>query len=211
MGNHGDRSTQPESPPVSTMGNRIWKYYSSWLQESFTCSQCGWRGTVGCQDLEIGGGAAIIECPKCCRSLGVVQFPTLRDTEEAAAKGNAEAIAALPGFQQRIKSNWELLERFAQEKLLSTDQLPELEGDALALIWDFDKGADGEYYQIIRLGDIELWRELAFFNNVRRYNEVKELLKQKYGARFQSLTPTSASMEWLTGDNFGVALRLSYT
>jgi len=161
---------------------------------------------------EVGGGAVSIECPKCYRNLGVViEFPNLKDTEEAAAHGNQEAIAALPGFRQRIKRNYELLEKFEQEKLRNADQLPDLEGESLEFDWDFEKGADGEFHQVIRTGDVEVWRELAFFNNVRRFEEIKELLTVKYGTRFKSLTPTSASMEWLSGDNLGRALQISNT
>ena len=76
--------------------------------------------------------------------------------------------------------------------------------------WDFEKGQDGEFYQIIRSGDAEVWRELAFFNNVPRFEEIMRLLKAKYGARFRSLTPTTTSLEWLSGDNLGRALRISY-
>jgi hypothetical protein len=191
---------------------RLWPYYSAWQQEKFQCQHCGWIGNVGFADLDYGSDvASIIECPKCFQSLGVVEYPNLKDTEEAAAQGNAEAIAALPGFRQRVNHNWELLERFEQEKITSVDQLPELEGESLEFTWDFAKAADGEYYQTIRLGERELWRELAFWSNVRRFEQVNGLLKQKYGARFRSLTPTDASLEWLTGDNLSDLIQLSYT
>jgi hypothetical protein len=190
---------------------RVCKYYSDWQHEAFACSQCGWTGTVSHGDLEAGDVAAIIECPKCFRSLGVVLYPNLQETKEAAAQGNAEAIKALPSFESRIKQNWELLERFEQEKLRSADQLPNLDGQALEFEWNFVKGDDGEFYQVIRAGDVEAWRELAFFNNGPRFEEIKGLLRAKYGTRFKSLTPTVASIEWLSGDNLGKALRLTYT
>ncbi len=185
-------------------------YYSGWQHEVFTREHCGWTGTVGYQDLEAGDVAAIIECPRCCRSMGVVLYPNLKETGEAAAQGNAEAIKALPGFEARVNHNWELLDRFEQEKIRSADQLPDLDGQSLEFEWDFVKGADGEFYQVIRVGDAEVWRELAFFNNLRRFEEIKKLLKAKYGTRFKSLTPTGASMEWLSGDNLGRALQISY-
>jgi len=190
---------------------KVCKYYSDWQHEAFTCSQCGWTGTVGHQDLEVGDVAAIIECPKCYRSMGVVLYPNLQETKEAAANGNEEAIKALPSFEARIERNWELLDRFEQEKLRSADQLPDLNGESLEFDWDFQKGLDGEWYQVIRAGDAEVWRELAFFNNIRRFEEVKGLLKAKYGTRFKSLTPTRASIEWLSGDSLFKALQLTYT
>jgi len=193
---------------VSGMG-RVCKYYSGWQREPFTCSQCGWTGTVGYRDLEAGDVAAIIECPKCYRSLGVVAYPNLEETREAAANGNEEALKALPSFESRVDHNWELLDRFDREKLRSTDQLPDLEGESLEFDWDFQKGSDGEFYQVIRARDAEVWRELAFFNSLHRFEEIKEMLRRKYGKRFKCLRPTPASIEWLSGDNLGKALQIS--
>ena len=188
---------------------KLWPYYSAWQKEKFQCQHCEWSGNVGFADLDYGSdSAALIECPQCYQSLGVVEFPNLKDTEEAAAQGNAEAIAALPDFRQRVNHNWELLEKFEREKITSVDQLPELQEESLEFVWDFVKATDGEYYQIIRLGERELWRELAFWNNLGRFEEVKGLLKQKYGTWFRSLTPTDDSLEWLTGDNAGRLMRL---
>jgi len=161
--------------------------------------------------LEAGDTAAIIECPKCYRSLGVVLYPNLEETKEAAAQGNEEALQALPDFESRIERNWELLDRFEQDKIRSADQLPDLEGASLEFRWDFVKGEDGDFYQIIRVGDTELWRELAFFNNLWRFEQIKGLLRTKYGTRFKSLTPTLASIEWLSGDNLGKALQIKFT
>jgi len=190
---------------------KVFKYYSDWQHEAFACSQCGWTGTVSYQDLEAGDVAAIIECPQYCKSVGVVLYPSLQETKDAAAQGNEAAIKALPSFETRIKDNWELLDRFEQEQLRTTDQLPSLAGESLEFDWDFEKGYDGEWYQVIRAGDAQVWRELAFFNNVRRFEEIKGMLKAKYGTRFKSLTPTVASLEWLSGDNLGRALQINYT
>ncbi len=146
---------------------KVLKYYSDWQHETFTCSQCGWAGTVSYEDLEVGDVAATIECKKCYRSLGVVMFPSLQQTKEAAAAGNEEAIKALPSFESRVERNWELLDS-SKRKNPNADQLADLEGESLEFDWDFEKGADGEFNQIIRTGDVEVWREPAFFNNVPR-------------------------------------------
>jgi hypothetical protein len=189
---------------------RIWKFYSNWQQEFFACAACGWTGKVGFEDLDVGDVAAIIECPKCYCRLGVVLYPNLEDTKAAAAEGNREAIQELPGLTARIEKNWELLDRFELEKIYSVDQLPDLKGESLEFYWDLVRGEDGEWYQSIQLGEAEVWRELAFFNNLRRFEEIKGLLKTKYGVRFKSLTPTPKSIEWLSGDNLGRALQIIY-
>jgi hypothetical protein len=190
---------------------RVSKFYSNWQQEIFACAECGWTGKVAFEDLDVGDVAAIIECRNCYSRLGIVLYPNLEDAEEAAAQGNTEAIQMLPEFKERIENNWKLLDRFEQEKIRSADQLLELEGRSLEFHWDLVKGEDGEWYQSIRHRDSEVWRELAFFNNLSRFEETKELLKAKYGTRFKSLTPTQRSIEWLSGDNLGRALQITHT
>ena len=61
---------------------------------------------------------------------------------------------------------------------------------------------ENEDYQVIRVGEREVWRELAFWDNMVRFNEIKDLLKRKYGTRFKSLTPTDGSLDFLTGDHY---------
>lgn len=96
------------------------------------------------------------------------------------------------------------MNRFHRHKLYGVEQLPDLAGDSLEFTWDLEEqvGDDNEDYQIIRIGDTEIWRELAFFDNTVRFNAIKALLKEKYGPRFKSLKPTSRSLDWLSGDHF---------
>jgi hypothetical protein len=61
--------------------------------------------------------------------------------------------------------------RFEREKLKSTDQLPDLDGTALEFTLDI-VNADGEDYQVVRLGDVEVRRELAFWDHLQRFNEI---------------------------------------
>jgi len=152
-------------------------------------------GTVSVHDLEDAGSCgATIQCPQCHRTIGEVLFPNLRDTQEAAAQGNEEAQLQLPKLLEQIKQTQIRIARFEQEKIVRVDQLPDLAGDGLEFIWDFAE-MDGESYQVIRLGDTRFWKELAFFENIDRFNEIKELLRRKYGARFKSLTPSRESLE----------------
>src|ERR1019366_7681616 len=100
----------------------------------------------------------------------------------------------------------------ANEQVL--EQPPELEGDeSLEFTWDFKQhvGDEDEKYQIILVGEIEVWRELAFWDNMVRFNEIKALLKQRYGTRFKSLTPTDGSLDYLTGDHYFRLKTLSWT
>jgi hypothetical protein len=154
-----------------------------------------------------------LECPRCDRGVAYVQFPSLRDTEQAAAAGNEEAIRDLPEKRERIRRLEARMNKFWSNHLHSLEQLPELEGESLEFTWDVKVhvGDENEDYQIIRVGEREVWRELAFWGNMVRFNEIKDLLKRKYGPRFKSLTPTDGSLDFLTGDHYFRLKTLSWT
>jgi hypothetical protein len=102
-------------------------------------------------------------------------------------------------MQDRIRHFVARNEKFEKEKLKNVNQRPHLEGDSLEFLWDIaDAGPDT--YQIIGLGDFKLCRELAYFDDIPRFHEVKEFLKNRYETRFKSLRPTEGSLD-----------RLSYT
>jgi hypothetical protein len=204
------RSTKrPRQLPVGE--KRLYAWYSDWRILEFTCEHCGWTGK-GEKTCPNEGG--VLECPRCDRGVAYVQFPNLRDMEQAAAEGNQEAIQDLPKKREWIRRTEERMNRFESNHLHSLEQLPELEGDeSLEFTWDFKQhvGDEDEKYQIIRVGEIEVWRELAFWDNIERFNEIKALLKQKYGTRFKSLTPTDGSLDFLTGDHYFKLQTLSWT
>jgi len=105
------------------------------------------------------------------------------------------------------------MNKFRSNHLHSLEQLPELEGESLEFTWDIavHVGDEREDCQLIKIGEREVWRELAFWDNMVRFNEIKVLLKQKYGPRFQSLTPTDGSLDYLTGDQYFKLQTLSWT
>jgi len=154
-----------------------------------------------------------LECARCDRGVAYVQFPNLRDMEQAAAEGNEEAIRDLPEKRERIRRLEARMNKFWSNHLHSLEQLPELEGESLEFIWDIavHVGGEREDYQIIKIGEMEVWRELAFWDNMARFNEIKDLLKQRYGTRFKSLTPTDGSLDFLTGDHHYKLRTLSWT
>jgi hypothetical protein len=176
----------------------------------FTCEHCGWTG----KGEKTFPNEGVLECPRCDRGVAYVQFPSLRDTEQAAAAGNEEAIRDLPEKRERIRRLEARMNRFWSNHLHSLEQLPELEGDeSLEFRWDIavHVGEENEDVQIIKIGEKEVWRELAFWGNMGRFNEIKDLLKRKYGTRFKSLTPTDGSLDYLTGDHYFRLKTLSWT
>ena len=66
--------------------------------------------------------------------------------------------------------------------------------------WDFED-VDGGHDAVIRLKSQDVWREPALWEGSDRFLEVKALLKERYGSRFRSLTPTEGSELYLYGDN----------
>jgi hypothetical protein len=203
------RSTKrPRQLPVGE--KRLYAWYSDWRILEFTCEHCGWTGK-GEKTCPNEGG--VLECPRCDRGVAYVQFPNLRDMEQAAAEGNPEAIRDLPEKRERIRRLEARMNKFWSNHLHSLEQLPELEGESLEFIWDIKVhvGDENEDYQIIRVGEREVWRELAFWDNMVRFNEIKDLLKRKYGTRFKSLTPTDGSLDFLTGDHYFKLQTLSWT
>jgi hypothetical protein len=152
----------------------------------------------------------MIECPSCDQGVGYVEFPSLRDSERAAALGNEDALRDLPEKRAEIKRLEDRIRRFEHEKLKDISQLPELNGESLEFTLDVTKVEDEDYH-VIRLGDAQLWRELAFWDHLPRFNERKNLLREKYGAQFKSLTPTAWALDWLTGDHFYRVKEITYT
>src|ERR1035437_393334 len=76
------RCKSRERPPEPTVGQKkLYRWYSNWKILQFTCEHCGWTGE-GEKTFPNEGG---LECRRCDRAVAYVQFPSLRDTEQAAA------------------------------------------------------------------------------------------------------------------------------
>jgi hypothetical protein len=197
------RSRRTEITPI----RKTFAWYSNWKKEPFVCSHCGWQG-LGNEAFP--NEAGMLECPRCDHGVAYVEFPSLRDTEKAAARGNEEAVQDLPekrAWLQRLETR---MARFEREKLKYSSQLSHLNGESLEFTLDV-VSADGEDYQVIKLNDLEIWRELAFWDHLPRFNELKNLLRQKYGSKFKSLTPTAWALDWLIGDNIFRVTEVTYT
>ncbi len=53
---------------------------------------------------------------------------------------------------------------------------------------------------MLRHGDREIWRELAYYEGYQRFAAVFELLRERYGSRLAEVRPTPASEVYLYGD-----------
>lgn len=183
------------------MSARIVRYYDHDENEELTCPRCGWNGTAKEGDTELYRELFDVSCPKCEQMLLVVSYPTMVETEEAAKKGDRKALRELPSLRHRN----EFLESLERERLRSTRQLPELEGEELNFIWDQE-----ENRTVIKVGDKVIWSEPAIYEGWERFNEVKNVLKQKYGSRFRRMAPTARSEIYLYGDDIYSPGKISF-
>lgn len=176
-------------------------YYDDWRNSILTCPVCGWQGRWEQANINHHSELMDAECPKCDSHppmLAIVSYATGAETKQAAKAGHPEAMRELGRVLQREQR----LESFERDKLKTVEQLPDLPDAACEFVWDIAED-EQDKFQEIRLGDRLIWRELAFWENRTRFGEIENLLKQKYGTRFKSLTPTSGSEMWLWGDKSG--------
>ena len=176
------------------------KYYDDWRNAVLTCPVCGWQGRW--EEAEVNHHSQLMdaECPRCVSHppmLAIVSYATGDEIKRAAKAGNPEAMRELVRVVQRENR----LEIFERDKLKTVEQLPDLPDADYEFIWDITED-EHDKFQEIRIGGRLIWRELAFWENGTRFGEIEDLLKQKYGARFRSLTPTPGSELWLWGDKF---------
>jgi hypothetical protein len=184
---------------------KIVGYYDYEDEDRLVSPQCGWAGPVKDADMELFKELLEVSCPRCGEMLLIISFPTWEQTEEAARKGNRKALKELPSLRRRQ----EFLRRFRSKCLKSAQQLPDLEGETLELVWDYEE-KEGDRFTVIRIRDRMIWSEPALWEGWARFNDIKAILKEKYGSRFRSLIPTSASKVYLYGDDLSAPRKISY-
>lgn len=134
----------------------------------------------------------------------IVPFPTVDETRAAAAAGNPLAqdeISRLEAVEARARHARSL-------ELREPAELPDLAGERLVIDWDFEN-RDEEDWTILRHGDREIWRELAYWEGYTRFAEVFEILRARYGTRLAEVRPTKASGLYLWGDAWSVDRKIA--
>jgi hypothetical protein len=184
---------------------RLYRYFDGYRSETFHCPSCSWAG--GFEQLEQEQYRDLFDgsCPQCEKMLMIVSYPTAEEIRKAAADGNEKAQQMLPAAKQRE----DLDAAFDSDGLKNADQLPDLPGNELEFQWDQEQ--DGEKnLTIIRSGEIVIWIEPAFYEGWPRFNQIKEILKARYGNRFKSLKPTERSELYLYGDDLKSPGKISF-
>lgn len=155
-------------------------------------------------------------CPECDTMLLTVHAPLDQEIEDAAAAGDEEGKRL---FAQLSLSR-ERRRRSREDRLTSVAQLPDLRGEALAFRFDREESEVGGEWVVSlvnwsggglmdllgalradRPGPREIWREVAFFEDWRRFFAIKALLQEKYGERFRELCPTTGAAVYLLGED----------
>ncbi len=181
-----------DNPKQKSHSPQSLSYFDEWRHVQLCCA-CGWSGSLDPDRTEPHASLLEFSCPSCDSVLALVHYPT-----------DEEMLANIDQLSDEERTNLGKRQDFLQDArrlaLQSPQQLPDLEGAALILHWDFvTKGHT--HYTIIRHHDQEVWRELAFWEGVERYQKILELLKAKYGDRLYDLIPTESSLLYLYGDS----------
>jgi hypothetical protein len=180
---------------------KIFGFYDDWKTEVLECPICGWKGTFYQGGVSYDIDIMDSSCPECApirRSmLAIVGSPTIEEAEQNWSKLTEEEkarVVARRAFLKDFKERWEAAH------LKSPDQLPELAGEEITMVWDWveDNGKD---ITVIRHGDAEIWREPAIYEGYERFRDVVCILRQKYGKRLVDVVPTCAGGQFLHGDH----------
>jgi len=128
--------------------------------------------------------------------MGVCAYPTRKEAEEV--------WDLLPEVD---RLQFELQDMFARaceaHELKRADQLPAIDEGSFALVCDVEE-REGfpQHWIVIRLGSRAIWSEPAIYEGVERFEEIADLLKQRYGAAVVDLEPTLAGQAFLYGDRW---------
>lgn len=149
---------------------------------------------------EIGDTDAFLDvrCAACDGPITKLSWPTIDETRAAAAAGNGRAIEALPSAEQTAVRR----ERAARLELSDPSQLPSIADERVEITWD-QVEQDDEQWTVLRHGDRELFRELAYWEGIDRFVEVVEILTRAYGPRLRAVVPARGSEMYLYGDRLG--------
>ena len=186
------------------MAIKYYRYFDdhdAWKNDQLVCDKCGWQGTFEEGDLEVGSDSTSCMCPKCTdiwgHRLATVEHPTVEDAER-----HREMLSELD--REHLDFQREHRDRVQAMSLTSASELPDLSGDELRLLWDYEReGTDplDPRWTVIRCGDQAVWKEPAIYEGHERFAQVAAICREKYGVRLVDLVPTDASQCFLYGDD----------
>jgi len=179
------------------MSARRFNYFDDYKSPILECPKCDWRGTFEQGSVEYYAELMDTSCPKCdvigAPMLAIVSYPTLEE-----ARANIDR----PGIREWVERIDRGFDEFEAQKLREPGQLPEIDERSFTLVWDFEAGEGSAMsHTLIKHRDTVIFTEPARYEEYRRFGEVAEILKGKYGDRIHDLVPTEKSDWWLYGDS----------
>lgn len=166
--------------------------FDDWRERSYQCQRCNWSGRGSeLQRGEIFSEVYEMDCPRCGQeAVAVIQIPTWEEKRQNWDKLSEEDKRAVEAFEAH-------LQEFERRKLRSPDQLPDLQGESLVVVWDTNEKRGETSLEL----DLQvLWTEPAVWEGYWRFIQVAQILSLKFGARLKDLVPTDRSEVWLYGD-----------
>ena len=74
---------------------KILRYYQYDPAKEISCAGCGWNGPASQGSQQMFDELSDVRCPSCHTMLLIVGYPTFAEIEEAAKRGNEEALREL--------------------------------------------------------------------------------------------------------------------
>lgn len=178
--------------------------YYDWMDQLHPCNNCGWLGPgKSAELLEAFGECAEYACPNCHEKIGVVAFPTRTE-----ALSDPRADPTDKKVAQTQLTRWKQHEA---TKLKLPAQLPDIASHSILLLWDEDGDDWHSDNVLIRYGDRVIWKEMTFYENYLRFDQIVAILRQKYGSALMDLVPTRRSWLYLYGDKLSASSSVDAT
>jgi len=176
------------------MSAKQFNYFDDWKNELLECPNCHWQGTFDQGSVEHYMEQMDAACPKCDVAktpiLAIVLYPTLPELRANMDK---------PGVREWVERIDRGFDEFEAQKLREPSQLPDIADGSFELVWDFDNSNPNHPRTIVKHGQIVVFSEPARYEEFKRFGEICEILKEKYGVRIEDLVPTLRSEDWLYG------------
>jgi len=173
---------------------RRFNYFDDWKNVVLKCPSCHWQGLFEKGSVEHYMDQMDCACPTCAVSkspiLAVVLYPTLPELRANMDK---------PGVREWVEQIDRGFDEFEAQKLREPAQLPDIVESSFEVVWDFDNSKPDDPRTVLKHGDIVIFSEPARYEEFKRFGEVCEVLKAKYGGRIKDLVPTLRSEDWLYG------------